>query len=330
MLYLFTFLLGLGIALYFTPLLRDAALRFGIVDQPDGRLKQHGEPVPYLGGVAVYLAFLFALALSPSWTPQTLGLLLGGTLMLLLGLIDDMGALDPTSKLFGQAVAVAALLKSGITIELTWLPWWASYPIAALWLLATCNAFNLIDTMDGLASSVALATCAGLFAVGTLTGEPLIAVSSAGLGGALSGFLRYNWHPAKIYLGDAGSLFLGLTLGALAMQGSYTHHNTVAALAPAILLGVPLFDMLFVMYIRRLRGLPLFLGSPDHVALRLRKWRLTTPQTVLANAVVAGALGLGAIVMMFCDEIAALIVLALMVVAAIAVAVFLRRIDMTL
>ena len=330
MLYLFTFMLALGIALYFTPILRAAALRFGIVDRPDGRLKQQGEPVPYLGGLAVYLAFLFALAISPTWTPQTLGLLLGGTLVLLLGLIDDLGALDPKSKLFGQAVAVVALLKSGITIELVWLPWWASYSIAALWLLATCNAFNLIDTMDGLAGSVGLATCASLLLVGLVTSEPLIAVSSAGLGGALLGFLRYNWYPAKIYLGDAGSLFLGLTVGALAMQGSYTKSNTVAALAPAILLGVPLFDMLFVMYVRRRRGLPILLGSPDHVALRLRKWRLTTAQTAVANAVAAAALGLAAVAMMFCDDLGALIVLACLVVGALGLGLFLKRIDMTL
>jgi UDP-GlcNAc:undecaprenyl-phosphate GlcNAc-1-phosphate transferase len=328
--YLFTFLLALGIALYFTPILRDAALRFGVVDRPDGRLKLQSEPVPYLGGLAVYLAFLFALAIVPIWTPQTLGLLLGGTLVLLLGLVDDMGALDPKSKLFGQLVAVAALLKSGITIELTWLPWWASYPIAALWLLATCNAFNLIDTMDGLAASVALTSSASLFVVALATSDPLLAVSSAGLSGALLGFLRYNWHPAKIYLGDAGSLFLGLTLGALAMQGSFTRNNTVAALAPAILLGVPLFDMLFVMYIRRRRGLPVLLGSPDHVALRLRKWRLSTPQTVLANAIVGAGLGLGVVTMLYSDDLVALIVLGALLAAGLGLGLLLKRIDMSL
>jgi UDP-GlcNAc:undecaprenyl-phosphate GlcNAc-1-phosphate transferase len=142
--------------------------------------------------------------------------------------------------------------------------------------------------------------------------------------------LRYNWHPAKIYLGDAGSLFLGLTLGALAMQGSFTRNNTVAALAPAILLGVPLFDMLFVMYIRRRRGLPVLLGSPDHVALRLRKWRLSTPQTVLANAIVGAGLGLGVVTMLYSDDLVALIVLGALLAAGLGLGLLLKRIDMSL
>ncbi len=145
------------------------------------------------------------------------------------------------------------------------------------------NAFNLIDIMDGLSAGTAVVAALALLVVADLGGLISAAVILAALAGACAGFLRYNFQPARIYMGDTGALFLGLLLGALAMDNAYTERNLVAALAPAMILGVPLFDMLFVMYIRYRRGMPVMLGSPDHVALRLRKWRFTTRQTVLVS-----------------------------------------------
>ncbi len=131
--------------------------------------------------------------------------------------------------------------------------------------------------MDGLSAGTAAVAAAALFAAAVLSGRHESATLLAGLCGACLGFLRLNFEPARIYMGDAGSLLLGLLLGALAMNNGYTENNRLAALAPGLILGVPLFDMLFVMYVRRRRGLPVMLGSPDHVALRLRKWRLYDP-----------------------------------------------------
>jgi UDP-GlcNAc:undecaprenyl-phosphate GlcNAc-1-phosphate transferase len=144
------------------------------------------------------------------------------------------------------------------------------------------------------------------------------------------GFLAHNFEPARIYMGDTGSLFVGLLLGALAMNDAYTEHNPLAALAPALILGVPLFDMLFVMYVRWRRGLPVMLGSPDHVALRLRKWRLTTRQTVVMSYAVTALLSAAAIAMSSLTLVGAAIVLAGVVIAALSLGWFLRRIDMSL
>ncbi len=152
----------------------------------------------------------------------------------------------------------------------------------------------------------------------------------AAVTGSCLGFLRYNFQPARIYMGDTGSMFLGLVLGALALSNSYTERNPVAALAPGLILGVPLFDMLFVMYIRRRRGLPVMLGSPDHVALRLRKWRLTTRQTVVAAYAVTGVLSVAGVAMTLLSLTGALIVLGSVVFAALAGAVWLKTIDMSL
>jgi len=328
--YALTFGLATGIAVWLTPRMREAAIRFGIVDRPDGRLKTHGEPVPYLGGLAICLAVLLALALTFQFTEEVLGLLLAGSIVVILGLVDDLGQLGPWSKLCGQLIAVIVLIKSGIYIQLTFIPVWIAVPLSVLWLLAVTNAFNLIDIMDGLSAGTAGVAAVVLLVVADLNGGVPAATMLAAIAGACLGFLRFNFAPARIYMGDTGSMFLGLLLGALAMGNAYTRHNRLAALAPALILGVPLFDMLFVMYIRWRRGLPVMLGSPDHVALRLRKWRLSTRQTVLASYVATGTLGAVAVGMTLLPLEGAAALLAAVAAVALIVAALLTRIDMRL
>ena len=325
------FVLAVILALWSTPLLRRAAIRFGIVDRPDGRLKHQKEPVPYLGGIAIYLSFLLALTATLRFdSTEVLGLLLAGAIVVILGLVDDFGVLTPGVKLLGQIVAVLTLMNASIYIKLGFLPVWASIPLSFLWLLAVTNAFNIIDVMDGLAAGVAAAAAAVLFVVSILSGRDTGAVLLAALCGALAGFLRFNFEPARIYMGDTGSLFLGLMLGALAMNNAYTTKNLVACLAPVVILGVPVFDMLFVMYIRYRRGLPVMRGSPDHFALRLRKWRLTTRQTVLWSYGATLLLGISAVAMIEVSQTAAATILAVLILTSIALGVLLKRIDMTL
>lgn len=328
--YLLTFALAASLAWWLTPRMRAAALRFGIVDQPDGRLKNQREPVPYLGGLALWLSFLLALAVTFSFSEAVLGMLLAGSIVVILGLIDDLGQLAPGTKLAGQLVAVLVLIKSGIQIQLTFLPSWSILPLSVLWLLAVTNAFNLIDIMDGLSAGTAAVAALILLIVAELNGSVTSATMLAALAGSCIGFLKYNFEPAKIYMGDTGSLFLGLLLGALAMDNAYTQHNRLAALAPALILGVPLFDMLFVMYIRWRRGLPVMLGSPDHVALRLRRWRLSTRQTVTLSYAVTAALGSTAVIMMLLPPGGAVAILSGLTSSALLAGLWLRRIDMSL
>jgi UDP-GlcNAc:undecaprenyl-phosphate GlcNAc-1-phosphate transferase len=328
--YAATFAAAALIAGWLTPRMREAAIRFGIVDRPDGRLKTQREPVPYLGGLAIYLAFLLALALTLRFSEHVLGILLAGSIVVILGLIDDLGQLGPWIKLAGQLVAVGVLIKSGIYIQLTFLPPVVAVALSVLWLLAVTNAFNLIDVMDGLSAGNALVASLILLVVADIDGGVTAATLLAALAGACLGFLRYNFAPARIYLGDAGSMFLGLLLGALALDNAYTQRNVVGALAPALVLGLPLFDMLFVMYIRRRRGMPMMLGSPDHFALRLRRWRLSTRQTVALSYAVTGALGAAALGITLLPLVGALSVLGAVVLLALGSALWLRRIDMSL
>lgn len=328
-LYVLTFALALLLALYGVPLARRAALQFNVVDRPDGRLKHQTAPVPYLGGLAVYLAFLISLALTFEFRQDVLGLVLGGTLMVMVGLIDDFGVLKPWPKLIGQLIAVFVLIRSGIRIEIAAFPDWLDLLLTVLWMIGIINAVNIIDVMDGLAGGVGIIACLWLFVVAVVNQDTMVAVMLAALAGSLAGFLRYNFHPASIYLGDAGSLFVGLMLGALAMIGKYTVVNPVAALAPVLILGVPVFDTLFVMYIRWLRGIPMFLGSHDHFALRLWQWTLSVPQVVIVSYVVALLLGGIGVLTMFVSFVTALSLIGATIVLAIVAALWLKRIDMS-
>lgn len=328
--YLLTFVLATVLAMVITPRVRQAAIRFGIVDRPDGRLKNHRTPIPYLGGLAICLSFLLALALSFSFSEEVLGILLAGSIVVILGLVDDLGQLGPWTKLGGQLIAILVLIKSGIYIKLVFVPAPLAIVLSVVWLLAVTNAFNLIDIMDGLSAGTAMVAALTLLVVSELNGGVMAATMLAGLAGSCLGFLRYNFQPAQIFMGDTGSMFLGLLLGALAMSNSYTERNTLAALAPAMILGVPLFDMLFVMYVRFRRGIPIMLGSPDHVALRLRKWRLTTRQTVIVSYGATAGLGGAAIAMTLLPLKGAAGVLGGLTVTAGILALLLRRIDMSL
>jgi UDP-GlcNAc:undecaprenyl-phosphate GlcNAc-1-phosphate transferase len=329
-LYLLCFLLACLLSVYLTPLMRQAALRFGIVDRPDGRLKNQAEPVPYLGGLAVYIAFLVTLAFTFTFDREVLGLLLGGTLLLLLGLVDDFGVLSPKVKLMGQFLAAFVMVKAGIKVQIVFLPDLVNIILSAFWIVAVTNAFNIIDIMDGLAAGVASVCCLVLSYVAIVNGRPVIAMMTLSLAGAMIGFLRYNFSPAKIYLGDTGSLFIGCMIASICLIGSYTAHNRIGILIPVVVLGVPLFDMLFVSYIRWRRGMSILLGSPDHFALRLRKWRLTTRQTVLCSYGLSALLGVAGILMLYASDLQALMILAGITLLGLGLGYFLKKIDMTM
>ena len=280
------FILSFVFALCWTPLLRKAALQLGIVDHPDGKLKNHGTAVPYFGGIAVYAAFLLAVGVFTDFGQETLGLLLAGSIALTVGLIDDFGVLTPRQKLGGQTLAALVLIKSGTYIKLTFLPVWVAIPLTVLWILAVTNALNIIDILDGLAAGVATIAATSIAIANFISGRHAVAFLSLVLAGATLGFLRHNFHPATIYLGDAGSLFIGFMLAALSMNAGYTRVNLLAVISPVLILGIPLFDLALVMYIRWRNGIPVTKGSPDHFALRLRRCKLSVRETAVTTYII--------------------------------------------
>jgi UDP-GlcNAc:undecaprenyl-phosphate GlcNAc-1-phosphate transferase len=328
--YFLSFIVSLGVTAGLTPWMARTARNVGMVDRPDGSLKNHGEPVPYLGGLAIFVGFLVGFSPFYDLDREVLAIMLGGTLIVLLGFLDDLGNLRPVTKLLGQSLAVLVVMKAGIAIKIMFLPPVVSYPLSFLWLLGMTNALNIIDIMDGLSSGVGAIACGFLFIVAVSSGQTGIATMILALMGALIGFLKYNFQPASIYLGDAGSLFLGYMLGALGMVGIYAENNVVAVLAPILILGVPIFDTLFVMMVRWMRGINPLKGSPDHFALRLRRWRLSVKQTVALSYSVSTILGGAAMVMVYGNEKAAAGALLAVSAGLMLSAFWLSKIDMNL
>jgi len=306
---LVAFLGSAVLALALTPAARSLAWAIGFLDRPSTALKTQRQPVAYLGGVAVALAFglcLFwvKLGLAPSsgYAPWPLGLErgrgiyaigLGGLIALVLGLLDDKHALSPQLKFLGQFVGALVLVACGLRVRFIHNEA-LSMALTVLWVLTLTNALNFVDIMDGLAASVGLAASLAFLAF-ALHGERLDdGLAAAALAGACAGFLPYNWRPASIYLGDAGSHFLGFSLAAISLNLRYSHQNELAVFSPLVILALPLFDLALMIVIRTRKGIPPWKGSPDHVPLRLKHLGLGVPRVVL---LLAGATaGMGAVV----------------------------------
>ena len=291
------FVLSFVFSLYWTPLMRKAAMQLGVVDKPDGFLKKHEDAVPYLGGLAVFLAFLFTVGVLTDFGQETLGLLLSGSIVLMVGLLDDFGAMSPAQKLLGQTLAALVLVKSGTYIKLDFLPIWVAIPLTVLWILAVTNAVNIIDILDGLASGVGVIAALSIAIANFMAGRNGVAFLCIVLAGSVLGFLRHNFYPAKIYLGDAGSLFIGFMLAALSMNAGYTRANFLAVASPVFILGIPLFDLSLVMWIRWHNGIPMMKGSPDHFALRLRRCKLSVRETAVTTYIICVLLSGAALLM---------------------------------
>ncbi len=280
-LYLLSFILAFLLAVYGTPVAKKVAYRYNLLDIPDNKLKKQKNPVPYMGGVIVYFAFISPVGLLFPLSRELLGILFASSILLIVGLFDDLKALTPGIKFFFQLVAVFILLKSGIYIDLTFLPGWVNYTISFIWMLSIINAFNIIDILDGMASSVAAISLITIFIISLYNTNYLISVISISLAASLLGFLKFNWEPAGIYLGDAGSMVVGLIIAALSVMGEYTKYNDAAFISGMLVLAVPVFDMVYVIILRLLKGRSPFFGSPDHFALRIKKkWNLSAAKTV--------------------------------------------------
>ncbi len=238
-----------------------------------------------MGGLAIYFAFflgvLSALILAPpAESSRILAFLVGGTVMVILGLTDDLFSLSPAIKFFFQILAASLLILFGVQLEFLPSHPWLAKLLTIFWVVAVTNAVNLIDIMDGLAGGVSVIACLGFVFVPFLGAQSYVPMTAAALGGSVLGFLPYNYQPARIYMGDSGALFLGFILAGIAMGHGYTQMNVVALCAPLFMLGIPRYDTALVMFLRFLKGRSMFRGSNDHLALRLRSIGMTVKQIV--------------------------------------------------
>ncbi len=288
-------LLALALSAALTPVCRRAALAWRIVDLPRPN-RWHRTPVPLLGGVAVMVAVAVAtVAWTPSGSPPW-AVLGGGAAIFGLGVVDDLRGLSPVTKLVGQTVIAACLNAFGLQLDL--------FDSAALnvassvfWVVALVNAFNLLDHMDGLAAGVAVVAGGFQVVFFATDGNLAEAVTAAALAGAAMGFLLFNFPPAGIFLGDAGSLLIGYFIASLSLSATFPYSRSVVSilLVPVMSSLVPILDVALVTVTRRLTGRRIMVGGRDHSSHRLVALGLSDRQAVLtlyALAVTCGVLGL--------------------------------------
>jgi UDP-GlcNAc:undecaprenyl-phosphate/decaprenyl-phosphate GlcNAc-1-phosphate transferase len=292
----FAVLIAVGTSLAATFLARSAALRFDWLDQPSHR-KAHANPIPLLGGIAIYVAFLISVLVTNSQTVLKEGtaVLIGATVLLVVGVIDDQRGMSPLPKLLAQASTAILLVIGGAGIG--FLPFaWMNLVATVLWVVAICNAINLLDNMDGLSAGVTTIACAFFTVLAVWHGQIWVSIVAAVLLGATIGFLRFNWSPATIFMGDAGSLLLGYLLAVLAIKLRFPNVDPQRTWPiPLLILAVPIFDTTLVIISRLRRGVPIFSGGRDHVSHRLVRLGLTVRQAVATIYLVAALCGAAAV-----------------------------------
>ncbi|HPD18197.1 MAG TPA: MraY family glycosyltransferase [Candidatus Goldiibacteriota bacterium] len=330
--YFIIFVLSFILCFAFVPLAIKTAYKFDILDKPVTKLKKHLKPVPYLGGAAMFFSFAITVVLAKLFLHQTfhgvIGILAGCTLMFLVGLADDVKNLSPYAKFFFQIIAALILLKVNLHIKFMDENV-INYVLTIIWVVGVTNAFNIIDIMDGLSGGVALVASIAFFIVAYMAGRVNDMIPAIALAGSLLAFLFFNKPPAKIFMGDAGSLFIGFLLSSLALNGGYSRINNIAVLSPILILGVPIFDTFLVMFMRIANGrLPIY-GSDDHLAQRLVMIGFSKTRAVLFLILLTIILSSVAIISTFLNQDGALILYFFVFVCAMMFAIVVTAVDMS-
>ena len=283
------------VALIATPVVKSLAFKVGAVDVPKDNRRMHDHPIPRMGGLAIFFGFILSVLLYVEMTPQLRGMLLGGVIIVVLGIFDDIYALGAKFKLVIQIVAALTAVLSGNVIQilsnpnvLSPNPWWdlgwLSYPATVLWIVAITNAVNLIDGLDGLACGVSTA-------------------------GGCIGFLPYNLNPAKIFMGDTGSTFLGFILATVSIEGLFKSYAIISFAVPFLMLGLPIFDTCFAFIRRIAHGQSPMHPDRSHVHHRLIDMGFNQKQAVAVLYIISAILGLCAVVLTTSGELKAMMLL---------------------
>lgn len=308
-----------------TPLVKKLAFKIGAVDAPNHR-KVHARIMPRLGGLAIYFAFLigyiFLKVTTGFETQYGTAILIAATIIVITGVIDDMREISAKAKMFGQlAAALVVVFVGGIQIEFINLPFGGTIdfgllgiPLTILWIVGITNAINLIDGLDGLAAGVSTIACITLAVMAMIMGNGFVIAMASILAAASLGFLLFNFHPAKIFMGDTGALFLGFMISVIALLG-FKNVTIISFIIPIIMLGVPISDTFFAI-VRRLRTGKKW-SDPDksHLHHCLLNQGFTHRQTVLIIYGIAAMFGLAAVIFSMAKVWGAIILIAVILLA---------------
>lgn len=312
--YFVAFIVAVAVAYFATPHVKELAIMAGAMDTPDER-KVHRRPIPRMGGLAIYFGVVAAVFISMKINHQILGILLGGTVMLAVGIIDDIKQLSAKMKLLGQILAALVLVAFDVRIEWLTNPFgsmfyldYFSIPVTILWIVAVTNTVNLIDGLDGLAAGVSSIASITILIIALQQNLWLVALLTAAIAGSALGFLFHNFNPAKIFMGDTGSLFLGYMLSAVSVMGAVKGAATIALFVPIVALGLPIMDTAFAIIRRYTNGVPIFRPDKGHLHHRLLAMGLSQKQVVLSMYVISGLLGISAIVLSSVSQFSAFLI----------------------
>jgi len=316
--YFFSFIFAFAAAIFVTPVVMRLALKMGIMDVPNDDRRMHNKPIAKLGGLAMVFGFLVSMLLVSlasylkiftafTFNYQFLGFFIGVIIVVIMGYIDDVRGLRARYKLLFQLAAAIVVVIFGTRIQYMTNPFsqigfselspYISYPLSILWLIGITNALNFIDGLDGLAAGVTSISSISLFFVSVIFQRWDTAIITAALAGSTLGFLPYNFNPAKIFMGDTGSNFLGFTLAFISIQGTLKSYAALAIAVPILVLGLPLFDAAFAIIRRATKREPIMLADRGHLHHRLIDIGFSQKQSVIAMYIVSAVLGSCAIVL---------------------------------
>ena len=319
------------ISFMITPLVKKLAIKVNAIDIPKDERRVHNKPIPVMGGLAIYMAFVLGTILyNGILTTSQIGIIIGATIILIGGIIDDIKDLSPKYKVLIQVMAAICLLISGVRISFVTNPFrefypylsigWINIPVTIIWIVGVTNAFNLIDGLDGLAAGIAFISSVTLMIVSLLNGRLEAAFLTAVLSGAILGFLPYNFNPASIFMGDTGSQLLGFLLAAISIEGAIKSATVFVIAVPILAFGLPIYDTLFAMIRRKVNGKSMMQADKGHLHHRLLDMGLNQKQVVIIMYFISAVLGGIAIIAMQISNQRAYFLLALVMVITVSIA----------
>lgn len=329
----FSFLIACAVAWILTPLTGRLARRYGVIDHPsqdEGSHKRHAEPTPYLGGIAISTAvvigslsvFLAAEGIPVRHFVLTIG---AGVGLGLVGLLDDIAPMPRSVRLAAQVVVALGAWRSGFGVGSA--PYEVvNLALTILWIVGITNAFNLLDNMDGVSAGLAGIAALAFTAMGLMAGLPLLPIVAAALSGASFGFLIHNRHPAKVFMGDAGSLFIGFLVALLGLRLRFDNLPEVTFLVPVVALALPILDTTLVVVSRLRHRRPVFLGGRDHITHRLVLMGMSIPVAVRTMYVAAITLASLAVVISLSNEPTGLALVGMVLVSSVVAGTYLGKV----
>lgn len=301
--YVWAFVIAFVITFAITPLIKRLAIQIGAVDKPDARKVHHGM-MPRLGGLAIFIGYMASVLYTVQDVKSILGLILGSIVLVGVGIWDDVKQIGPKTKLTGQIIAAVIIVLFGNQVEFITNPWghvwylgYLGIPLTVFWIVGFTNIVNLIDGLDGLAAGISLISCLAIFTLLWQMGQVDLACIALALAGGAGGFLKYNFNPAKIFMGDTGSMLLGYTMATISIMGAVKTAAAISLVVPIVVLGLPILDTTFAIIRRKINGRPVFKPDKGHVHHRLLALGLSQKQAVLLMYAVTAALGYVAILL---------------------------------